>query len=59
MLLFLAKLLYVLLAILCFPTDLIRHVIYNYIIKNTYDKLMKDAKKMFGGNKFDNLHQKQ
>ncbi len=58
MFLFLAKILYILLAIVFFPLDLMRNVLYWYMVKKEYDKMLKATNKMFGGIKFEDLHKK-
>lgn len=59
MLLFLAKVVYVLLALLFFPLDMVRYWLYNYMVRKEYNRLMQEAGKMFGGVKFEDFHQEQ
>jgi len=56
MFLLLAKIAYVLLALLFFPLDILRYWLYNYMVKKQYERLLKEANKMFGGVKFEDIH---
>ena len=58
MLLFLAKIFYIVLAILFFPIDVIRSWLYYYMVKKEYERLQKEVNNMFDGVKTESLHKK-
>lgn len=58
MILFLVKVLYIVLAVLFFPIDVIRSWLYYYMVKKEYERLQKEVNGMFNGVKVENIRKK-
>lgn len=58
MVLFLVKILYVVVAVLFFPIDLLRNWLYHYMVKKEYERLQKEVSNMFDGVKIENIRKK-